>query len=143
MVASGLKARQLEVTDISKVARKRLGSEYGIKVVHPLCLKLKKYDMVISLDVLFHVTSQRAFIRYMRKMTAMADRYILIYSADKLPLVRIPDHMANNDFRNFMKAEREWTMLEEFDNPHNFDPAKPHTTSPSKFVLYGKRANND
>ena len=142
-VASGLQARQLEVTDISKVARKQLSTEYGLRVVHPFCLNLKRYDMVISLDVLFHITSQKEFLRYMRKMTAMADRYILIYSAVKLPLSRIPEHMANNDFMSFMHTEREWKILEEFDSPHSFDSAKPHTTSPSRFVLYEKRASDD
>jgi len=96
-------------------------------------------DLVLSIDVIFHLVEDGAFARYMHALFAHATRFVLIHSSNvernwPSPHVlhrRFTDHIAD--------CRPEWRLLAHLPNPYPFDPDRPEDTSFSDFFVYGHR----
>lgn len=135
-ICSQLKVDKLWMTDVSRTARARLRNKKIGKVVHPQLLPLLRTDIVISLDVTYHITHDELFERYMVDATSVGRRFILIYSRAQENSIREPRHIRSNDFLSWMARNEEWSLHEQIDNPFSYKQKDSHNTSKSNFYLF-------
>ena len=97
-----------------------------------------RYDMAMSLDVIFHLVETEVFEAYMHDLFAHADRLVLIYSSDV-------DHDAPGRHvlhRNVTRWTAEnlphWRQTRAIPNPFGREIDQPHDrrTSVARFMVY-------
>ena len=95
-------------------------------------------DLVLSIDVIFHLVEDGTFARYMHELFSRANRFVLIHASNHdrdwpSPHVRhrrFTDHVAD--------CRPEWRLLAHLPNRYPFDPAQPDETSFGDFFIYGR-----
>ena len=63
----------------------------------------EKFDLVLSLDVIYHLVEDAVFEAYMRSLFAHAGKYIVIYSSNKTEPSGAP-HVRHRRFTDWIKA---------------------------------------
>ena len=94
-------------------------------------------ELVLSIDVIFHLVEDGEFARYMHALFAHATRFVLIHSSNadrnwSSPHVRhrrFTDHVAD--------CRPEWRLLAHLPSRFPFDAGRPDETSFSDFFVYG------
>lgn len=97
-----------------------------------------RYDMAMSLDVIFHLVENDVFEDYMRDLFAHAERLVLIYSSDQehdAPGL----HVLHRNVSAW--AERnapDWRLTARLDNPYARGIEQPHDrrTSVARFMVF-------
>jgi SAM-dependent methyltransferase len=131
--------------DVSKVALKMCRERFG-GVGTMSFMKLSQlddsslYDLVISLDVVYHLLEDDAFEEYMSKLFRHADKYVIIYSSDRgKPLPGQGAHMRQHKFTKWVKAnEVGWVLLERIRNEYPYSKYGA-AGSISDFYIYGRK----
>jgi SAM-dependent methyltransferase len=96
------------------------------------------HDLVLSLDVIFHLIEDAAFDRYMRDLFALADRYVIIYASnvDRAPM----GHVRHRRFTDWIEANATaWIQIDFIKNRYPFDPRRRDDTSYADFHVFGRR----
>jgi O-antigen/teichoic acid export membrane protein len=96
-------------------------------------------DLVLSLDVIFHLVEDDVFDRYMRSLFACSSRYVIIYSSD------FDDNTDNNDahvrHRNFsdwvLRNCPSWKLVERIPNKYPYE-GDNRVGSFADFFIYRK-----
>jgi SAM-dependent methyltransferase len=97
-------------------------------------------DLVLSIDVIFHLIEDAAFTGYMRALFAQADRFVLIY-ASNLDRSWPSPHVRHRRFSDHVAATQPgWRLLAHVPNRYPFDPARPDETSFADFYVYARAA---
>lgn len=97
-------------------------------------------DLVLSLDVIYHLIEDDIFAATMRHMFAAADRYVIIYSADRDERTQF-QHVRLRAFTPWVEANcPSWRLAERVPNRYPYDRADPNNTSISDFVVF-ERSN--
>lgn len=95
-----------------------------------------KGDLVISLDVIFHLIEDNVFDNYMKNLFATSNKYVIIYSSnyDKI----IAQHVRCREFTKWIKynLDNEFKLISFIKNSYPFDPNRPDETSMSDFFIY-------
>jgi SAM-dependent methyltransferase len=95
-------------------------------------------DLVLSIDVIFHLVEDSVFASYMHALFAHARRYVLVYSSN-LDSDWASPHVRHRRFTEYVAACRpEWRLLAHLPNCYPFDPSRPDATSFSDFFVYGR-----
>lgn len=98
----------------------------------------KKYDLSLSLDVIFHLIEDTVYIDYMKDLFEASNKYVIIYSSNHEEFTRWPE------FRNrkFMKYVQEnmsdWKLIDFIPNKYPFELGNEDMTSPSDFYIFEK-----
>jgi SAM-dependent methyltransferase len=96
-------------------------------------------DLALSLDVIFHLTEERAFQLYLQHLFAAARRFVVIYSSDAEDTPPgEPAHVRNRRFSAWVEARQPgWRLLRRLPNryPYRGDAA---AGSVSDFFFYGR-----
>jgi len=96
-------------------------------------------DLAMSIDVIFHLTEDEVFERYMRDLFAAATRFVIIYSSnDNHNGWFQPKHVRHRKLTDWVEAnEPEWTLQETIKNKY---PLKSNDKieSPANFFIYRK-----
>lgn len=82
------------------------------------------YDLVLSLDVIFHLVEDSVYEAYMLDLQRHAGRFIIIYSSNYNDDPQRPwaPHVRHRAFSALMdRAEDRWQLIEKIDNPYPFD----------------------
>jgi hypothetical protein len=103
---------------------------------------LKNYpnysDLVISLDVIYHLTEDDTYFSYLQQLFSMSNNYVIIYSSNydgyKAKHVRC---------RKFSKwidknMSKEWELMTFIKNRYPFESSNPNETSMADFYIYKK-----
>jgi hypothetical protein len=77
---TGLDVSRQVVEDCRDRFHDRSGWEF--KVIEDTLLQDQEYEMSMSLDVIYHLTEDHVFERYMTDLFRVASRFVLIYSSD-------------------------------------------------------------
>jgi SAM-dependent methyltransferase len=94
-------------------------------------------DLVLSIDVLFHLVEDAVFAAYMHALFDHAKRFVLIYSSNVERDWSSP-HVRHRRFTDYVADCRpEWRFLAHLPNRYPFDPQRPDATSFSDFFVYG------
>jgi glycosyltransferase involved in cell wall biosynthesis len=111
------------------------------KVFYPMDdLKAKdsKAELVLSLDVLYHLIEDAIFETYMNQLFKSSSTYVIIYSSnyDEHKVA----HVKDRTFTNWIAANisNEWQLLDHIRNKYPFDSNNPEHTSMADFYIYKK-----
>ena len=98
----------------------------------------RKFDLALSLDVVYHLVEDDIFDAYMRRLVAASRRFVGVYSSDfdgPGPAV----HVRHRNFSNWISANApDWSPLLGVDNPYPYDEAQPAETTWAKFRFFSK-----
>jgi SAM-dependent methyltransferase len=95
-------------------------------------------DLVLSIDVIFHLVEDAVFARYMHALFAHARRFVLVYSSNTDCTWSSP-HVRHRRFTGHVADCRpEWRLLAHVPNRYPFDPQHPDETSFADFFVYGR-----
>jgi len=95
-----------------------------------------KAELVLSLDVLYHLIEDVVFEEYVRDLFASASRYVVIYSSnyDK----QTAAHVRSRKFTRWIESNVSdaWRLIKVIKNKYPFDESNPDHTSISDFYIY-------
>jgi hypothetical protein len=95
-------------------------------------IRATKADMVMSLDVLYHLIDRSVFITYLEDIFSIANKYVLIYAHDGHTYLSTPKHVSGRDFTPFVKARFPcWKLERVFQKPKTLK-------SFAEFYLYSR-----
>jgi SAM-dependent methyltransferase len=98
-----------------------------------------KFDLAISLDVIYHLIEDNAFDAYMKRLFAASSGYVIIYSNDIEKSFDSP-HVRGRKFTLWCNEyAKGWRLFEVIKNRYPYDPLVPDDTSHSDFYFF-KRA---
>jgi len=104
-------------------------------------LTLSEYDgrqgqLSLSLDVIYHLVEDEAFINYMATLFDAAERYVIIYSSnwDEQPASQ---HVRHRKFVDWASANRPcFNLVSHIPNRFSFDARNPDNSSFADFYIF-------
>jgi SAM-dependent methyltransferase len=99
-----------------------------------------KFDLGLSLDVIYHLVENRVFNGYMRRLFEMAERYVIIYSSNYDALTNA-SHVRHREFTGWIDQNApDWRADGFLPNRHRFDPERPENeASHSDFYFFTRK----
>lgn len=98
-----------------------------------------KYDMSLSLDVIYHLTEDNIFINYMYNLFHSATKFVCIYSWDGI----LPENVYTNShvkYRKFVEYIEttfpEWELIQHTKNKYPWKDSDPENTSRCEFYFW-------
>jgi len=96
-----------------------------------------KFELTISLDVIFHLTNQKDFETYINNLFAIASKYVIIYSSNGDKLETSSVHVKDREFLPFVPKEFE--LMQKIDNKYPYNPKDTINTSISDFYIFKQK----
>ena len=83
----------------------------------------KTFELTLSLDVIFHLTEDKVFDDYMKRLFDSSDRFVCIYSSNtENPDFQAPPHVRHRKFSNWIENNRSnWRLFKEIANPYPYN----------------------
>ncbi|MGK0307345.1 MAG: glycosyltransferase involved in cell wall biosynthesis [Urechidicola sp.] len=96
-------------------------------------------ELVLSLDVLFHLIEDTVFDNYMKQLFISSTKYVIIYSSNYKK--QLAAHVKCRKFTDWIdkNVEEEWKLKEKIDNKYPFDEKDPNHTSIADFYIYERK----
>ena len=106
-------------------------------ISNTLTNKHLKADLVLSLDVIFHLVEQEVFEAYMNDVFLSSEKFVIVFSTN---FDRDHNyHERDRKFTNWVEQNISgWDMIEHIPNRFPFDPQDPNNTSEADFFIYRK-----
>jgi SAM-dependent methyltransferase len=124
--------------DIIARCRERFSGDDS-KAFHLRAPEGLRADLAMSIDVLFHLTEDEVFERYMRDLFAAGTRFVIIYSSnsDRNGWLQ-PKHVRHRKFTDWVEAnEPDWNLQESIKNRYPLQ-SDDKIESPADFFIYRK-----
>jgi SAM-dependent methyltransferase len=100
---------------------------------------LGPFDLVLSLDVIYHLVEDEVFDAYMRSIFASASRFVIIYSSNKNERSEML-HVRHRLFTDWIEThEPQWVKLGFIANKYPWDSARQSETSFADFYFFERR----
>jgi SAM-dependent methyltransferase len=100
-------------------------------------VNISKAELVLSLDVIFHLVEDIVYEEYMQKLFSHAEKYVIIYSSNQLDEGKMNEHVRHRKFTDWVdKNAGNWKLREKIFNQHPYNPNRPGETSFSDFYIY-------
>ena len=95
-----------------------------------------KADLVLSLDVIYHLIEDDVFHDYMTRLFKMSNRYVIIYSSNYNE--HLTAHVKCRKFTDWIETHQynEWELLTFIKNRYPFKKENPNHTSMADFYIY-------
>lgn len=101
-----------------------------------------KADLVLSLDVIYHLVEDDLFDSYMHMLFDAADRYVIIYSSNDQFMRDVNQHVRHRRFTDWTAKRSGFRLLSRIENPYhvrNKPTEAPQTEfAPSDFYIFKK-----
>jgi hypothetical protein len=101
----------------------------------------QKYDVALSLDVIYHLVEEQVFSDYMKRLFAAAGRFVIIYSSNDPALNEKFGgvHVRHRNFTDWIAVNAKSFKLKKKDiNKFPFNPIDPENTSLADFYIFEK-----
>ena len=124
-----------------EMCRKMYAKDASKEFLHVRDYAGHKVDLVLSLDVLFHLTEDEVFDEYMRRLFAASAKYIAIYcSNEDRPINPKSPHVRHRRFSTWIaKHAPEFQLIRRVPNRFRGNTRTTEGyTSPSDFYFYEK-----
>lgn len=107
-----------------------------------------KYDLALSLDVIYHLSNDDVYKKYLITLFGLSSKYVIIYSnSQELYTKGINEEAEYVRFRNFgsdiKKHFPEWGLIEIEPNYYPFNLSLADETSIADFYIFQKHAAED
>jgi len=90
-------------------------------------------DLVISLDVIYHIIEDNVFNKYMKDLFNSSKKFVIIYSSNTNKNSLNPPHVKHREFSRWINSNlHNWELIEKIKNKY------PHESF-SDFFIYKKR----
>ena len=106
---------------------------------------IKNYDrktaeLVMSLDVIYHLVEDRVFDDYMKKLFYASLKYVIIYSSnDEHVQTWTPTHVKHRRFSDWIEANaKEFRLIYHENNQYPYDDNDQENTTFAEFYIYEK-----
>lgn len=97
---------------------------------------LGRFDLALSLDVIYHLIEDAVFEAHMRALFARASRFVIIYSSNKEEVTDWP-HVRHRQFTSWIaEHEPNWRPIDHIQNKYPYDSARPAETSFADFYVF-------
>jgi hypothetical protein len=130
------------VPQVVEAARRRFADRPGWRFVtaDAYAARPTEHDLAMSLDVIYHLVEDEVFEDYMRRLTAAARRFVLVYASDRDAAVDAR-HVRHRRYSRWMaESAPEFEAAGSWENPYPFtEDADPTQTSFAFFRLYARR----
>jgi len=98
-----------------------------------------KFDLALSLDVVYHLVEDEVFDTYMQSLFEHAGRFVAIYSSNKLEPSGVP-HVRHRRFTDWIAAHAsDWKQSGFVANRYPLDPKSPDDTSFADFYFFQRK----
>jgi SAM-dependent methyltransferase len=136
--------RQYVGLDVSQraleICRARYNGDPTKRFIHVSSSEARsiKANLVLSLDVVYHLIENTTYESYMRQLTGAAERYLCIYSSNFDGDAPAP-HIKHRRFTRWMENYApSFALISKISNPHPYDPARPDETSWADFYFFAR-----
>lgn len=103
----------------------------------------KKFDLAMSVDVIYHIVDDRKFDQHMSTLFKSSKSTVVIYSFPRPPSEDMREHIRFNDFQSWVNHRvSNWVLTSHIPNKLPFDENDQNKTSRSEFYIYQKRPLN-
>jgi len=119
--------------------RKRFAADAYKRFAHVSEYAGETAELVLSLDVIYHLVEDEVFERYMRQLFKASTRYVIIYASnfDSAPGSTEP-HVKHRAFLDWVKTHQPaWRLLEHIPNRYPYR-GDYKTGSPADFFIFQK-----
>lgn len=98
-----------------------------------------KYDLSISMDVIFHLLEDEVYLAYMNDLFMLSDRYVIIYSSNHEEYTRWPEYRHRNFMRYVQEVQADnWKLVKFIPNEYPYLMGQESTTSAADFYIFKK-----
>ncbi|MEA2757124.1 MAG: hypothetical protein QOJ54_3413 [Aliidongia sp.] len=95
-----------------------------------------RFDLALSLDVIYHLVEDKVFDAYMRGLFAHSDRFVAIYASNTDRKTDSP-HVRHRHFTRWIDIHApRWQLWRHVPNRYPFDPAQPDESSFADFYFF-------
>ena len=100
-----------------------------------------RFDLSLSLDVIYHLVEDSVFEDYMGRLFASSDRYVIVYSSNTDKQANLQgNHIRHRRFTDYVAtALPEWEQCEFIANPYPYN-GDDETTSFADFYFFRRTA---
>ena len=100
----------------------------------------QKADMLLSLDVIYHLIEDETYHDYMNNLFDLSNKYVIIYAIDDYhESGNYAPHVKPRKFTNWIKKNKhEFELTKHIPNKYPFVKGKEKTTSFADFYIYEK-----
>ncbi len=99
----------------------------------------QKYDMAISMDVIFHLLEDQVFYAYMEDLFSVAERYVVIYSSNHEEFTKWPEFRHRNFISYIQEKISGWELYQFIPNRYPYKIGEEENTSTSDFFIFKKK----
>ena len=97
----------------------------------------EKYDLSLSLDVIFHLVEDDVFEEYMNKLFDSSKNFVIVYSSNGQMTINLSEHLKDRKFTDWVYDNKpNFKLIEKIDNPYPFVESDPSNTSMSDFYIF-------
>jgi SAM-dependent methyltransferase len=101
----------------------------------------EKYDLSLSLDVIFHLVEDDIFNEYMDKLFKSSNKYVIIYSSNGDIPMMFSEHLFDRKFTDWIEKNiNNFKLIKKIENTYKYNINKKDeiNTSISDFYFYEK-----
>lgn len=98
----------------------------------------EKFDLSISLDVIFHLLEDEIFFNYMDDLFRTSSKYVIIYSSNHEEYTRWPEYRHRNFMGYIQKNMEGWKLINFIPNKYPYIIGCEDKTSASDFYIFQK-----
>ncbi len=106
---------------------------------------LTKYDLTVSLDVVYHLVEDSVYLRHLQLLFEHADRFVIVYTSDSdryKPLSAPPSHIRHRPVcRDISSRYPDWVLSGIFTNPFPLADDESNESF-AEFFTFARQANN-
>lgn len=102
-----------------------------------------KYDVSISMDVIFHLLEDNSYIQYMEDLFSLSSHYVIIYSSNHEEFTRWPEFRHRKFMAYVQKHFKEWALIKFIPNKYPYIIGQESETSTSDFYIFEKKDGGD
>jgi len=127
--------------DISPIAIEKCKDEFKMDknkhFFHMDQISNHKADLLLSLDVIYHLIEDETYHNYMNQLFHLTYLYVIIYSCDKYDKQSFAPHIKTRKFTDWIKENKQdFQLVEQIPNKFPFEKGKGASTSFSDFYIY-------
>jgi SAM-dependent methyltransferase len=135
-VGLDVSARAVEICRSTYAGRK--DCEFHTTDAYPAS---KQANLVLSLDVIFHLVADPVYENYMRDVFSRSNKYVIIYSSNRDDLANEGDHVRHRKFSNWIDEHApEWRLIGHVPNRFPRRPFLRQDRSFCDFYFYQRQS---